>query len=102
MFGFHSKSSEQIPVFDIAGNQPGKTVLITAGVDGDEYAGIHAAYQLEENYRHGNFSGRLVIIPIVNVERFKQECSQNPLDGKLPKNIFPGSPDGSPSEQRIH
>lgn len=91
-----------IPVADIRGKRPGKTLVVTAGMDGDEYAGITAAYELIDRYADRNFAGRLVIIPIVNVPGFTAECSQNPLDQKFPKNIFPGQLNGSATERLVH
>ncbi len=92
----------QVPVADIAGQRSGSTFLVTAGMDGDEYAGIEAAYRLIDRYRDGDFSGRLVVIPIVNVDGFWNESSHNPTDGKFPKYIFPGSANGSPTERLVH
>lgn len=94
--------SVQIPVADIVGKLPGKTLVVTAGMDGDEYAGIAAAYELIERYADKNFAGRLVVIPMVNVSGFAAECSQNPLDGIFPKNLFPGRPTGSATERLVY
>lgn len=92
----------QIPVADIVGKQSGKTLVVTAGMDGDEYAGIAAAYELIDRYADRNFAGRLVVIPIVNVSGFRAECSQNPMDGVFPKNLFPGRSNGSPTERLVY
>jgi predicted deacylase len=92
----------QVPVAEIIGKQPGKTLVVTAGMDGDEYAGIAAAYELIDRYADGNFAGRLVVIPVVNVCGFAAECSQNPLDDAFPKNVFPGRTNGSATERLVH
>lgn len=89
----------RIPVAILTGGNTGKTLLITAGNDGDEYAGITAAYRIIEHYSHAQFSGTLIVIPIVNIPGFENETSLNPLDGKYPKHIFPGTPNGTPSER---
>lgn len=94
--------SVQIPVADIVGKLPGKTLVVTAGMDGDEYAGITAAYEVIDRYIDGNFAGRLVVIPIVNVSGFMAECSQNPIDGLFPKSLFPGRPNGSATERLVY
>jgi uncharacterized protein len=94
--------SVQIPVAEIIGKLPGKTLVVTAGMDGDEYAGIAAAYELIDRYADRNFAGRLVVIPMVNVSGFAAECSQNPLDGIFPKNLFPGRPNGSATERLVY
>ncbi|MDO8618158.1 MAG: succinylglutamate desuccinylase/aspartoacylase family protein [Candidatus Uhrbacteria bacterium] len=92
----------RMPVADLRGNKPGKTLLITGGMDGDEYAGIEAAYQLAKKFQACDFAGRLVVIPIVNLPGFEAECSLNPLDHRYPKFVFPGRCDGSPTERLIH
>lgn len=94
--------SVQIPVADMVGKLPGKTLVVTAGMDGDEYAGIAAAYEVIDRYADGNFAGRLVVIPMVNVPGFMAECSQNPIDGLFPKNLFPGRSNGSATERLVH
>lgn len=91
-----------IPVADIQGSRAGKTLFITAGMDGDEYAGMQAAYQLIDLFQDKNFAGRLVVIPVVNIPGFEAECSQNPLDQIFPKMIFPGSAHGRPTERLVN
>jgi hypothetical protein len=92
----------RIPVADIAGKRPGKTLLVTGGTDGDEYAGMAAAYRLVEKYADGNLAGRLVVVPILNTPGFEDECSQNPLDGKFPKLVGLGRSDGTATERLKH
>lgn len=92
----------EVPVARIAGNRPGKTLVVTGGMDGDEYAGMEAAYALAERYAGGDFAGTLVIVPIVNVPGFLAECSQNPMDDTFPKLVYPGSPHGAPTERLVH
>ncbi len=84
-----------MPVADIAGNTPGATLLVTAGLDGDEYIGIDAAYAAAEAYKDGDFCGRLIILPIVNMAGFEAGTSWNPVDKKYPKYCIPGSIFGS-------
>lgn len=80
----------------------GKTLLITAGVDGDEYAGIEAAYRLIERYKKQEFTGRLIIVPIVNLAGFQNETSWNPEDNKYPKLVGIGKSNGSASDRLMH
>jgi predicted deacylase len=74
-------------------------VLITAGVDGDEYDGIEAAKYLISHYQ-GDVS--ITVIPIVNIAGNQAKVSQNPLDGLYPKHIFPGSKYGSSSSRLMY
>ena len=91
----------KIPVADMRGGAPGPTVVVTAGMDGDEYTGIEAAYRMIEEMQNAQFAGRLIIIPIVNIPGFENECSHCPIDGQFPKNIFPGNSAGSATEKII-
>ncbi len=91
-----------VPVAEIPGKSPGKTLLITAGMDGDEYESIEAAYALIEKYKTRAFAGRLVIIPIVNMYGFEARCAENPLDNLFPKHLYPGRRNGTPSERLLH
>ena len=94
--------SVEIPVAVIQGNRPGKTLLVTGGSDGDEYAGMEAAYGVAARFAGGDFAGKLVVIPVLNVPGFRAECSQSPLDQKFPKMLFPGRVDGTPTERMMH
>ncbi len=78
-----------------------KTILITAGVDGDEYAGIVAAKRLVEILEKIKCEYRLIIIPVVNVFGNKEGVSFNPRDGKFPKYIYPGKINGTSSEKLL-
>lgn len=100
MFGFF-RTHLDLPVADISG-RPGKTLLVTAGMDGDEYAPIAAAFAAAEKYKEANFHGRLIILPIVNISGFEAGVSENPLDKKFPKYCIPGSRWGTSSERLMY
>ena len=84
-------TSIKLPVWDKKGKVAGNTIVITAGVDGDEYTGIEAAYELIRVYSAKDFSGRFFILPLVNISGFEQPVSFNPLDNKFPKYFYPGN-----------
>lgn len=90
-----------VPVADISGNAPGKTLLVTGGTDGDEYAGMAAAYALVDRYAGRGFAGRLVVVPVLNAPGFFAESSRNPLDGKFPKMVGLGRERGTASERLV-
>lgn len=92
----------ELPLADLVGQRPGSTLLVTAGVDGDEYAGMTAAYQLIERYKTLDFAGRLIVVPLVNIPGFQAECSHNPADNKFPKYVFPGRVNGSSTERLMN
>lgn len=91
-----------IPYVDI-GYGKGDVVLITAGMDGDEYAGIEAAWRLCEQLSiEASWKGRIIIFPIVNTHGNSVGVSINPLDKIYPKHVFPGQVGGSSSQQLIY
>jgi uncharacterized protein len=93
------ESRIKIPVSEIYGNNSGPSMVITSGADGDEYASIEASFRLIEEFKNGNFSGKLTIIPILNIPGFNKIISRNPKDGKYPKHIYPGKENGTSSER---
>lgn len=91
-----------IPIAEIDDKTHEKTIVITAGMDGDEYSGIEAAYQLIEQYNAHPINARLVIFPITNMPGFESYMSKNPTDNKFPKYVFPGNEHGTQTEQLIN
>lgn len=94
-----STSTHTITIYECNGSQPGPTLLVTAGIDGDEYAGCEAAKELAEIYEKKNFIGTLRIVPIVNEAGYEAQVSWNPHDKRYPKHIFPGLRWGSCSSR---
>lgn len=92
----------RIPVAVITGKRPGKTLLITAGADGDEYASIDAAYRVVKDHEKGKFAGKLIVIPLFNIPGFQELSSINPLDRKFPKFVFPGKEKGTATERLVY
>lgn len=90
------RSSPRFMAWNSHPNQQSR-VLITAGMDGDEYSSIEAAQQLINSYS-GNIP--ITIIPITNLAGYQSGVSYNPLDGLYPKYVYPGSRWGS-STQRL-
>lgn len=89
-----------LPVTVICGKNPGKTVLITAGVHSCEYVGVQAVIDLERELSPENINGTLILVPIVNRSGFEHRLpTLVPEDGKNLNRVFPGSADGSASER---
>ncbi len=87
-----------IPVLVARGRKPGRTLLITAGVHGDEYEGMRAIYDLFESLHADELSGNVLAVPILHVAAYKAGTRCSPLDGANLARVFPGNPDGSPTE----
>jgi hypothetical protein len=91
-----------IPYYEII-HGDGPTVLITAGMDGDEYNGIQACIELAHQFQNNSqWSGTRIIYPLVNMFGYHSGVSWNPLDSIYPKHIYPGNMNGSSTEQIIY
>ncbi len=92
-----------VPCHVVQGADPdGPTLVVTAGVHGAEYASIVAAQRLAAT-PPDRIRGRLVVVPIVSTASyFARSIYVSPLDGKNLNRVFPGDPDGSPTERLAH
>ena len=59
-FSIPVKGGQPIEGVRLVGNQPGKTLVVTAGVHGDEYVGIQAVRELLAQLSPGELSGQIV------------------------------------------
>ena len=88
-----------VPVLAVCGTQPGKTLVATAGVHGDEYEGMEAIHRTFEALDPTSMSGTFVAVPVVTIPAFWMACRVNPLDSRNMARVFPGSAEGSASER---
>lgn len=96
-------AGEHWPVVSIAGVRPGPVVFINAGVHGGEYPAIETVIRLGLELKANSLSGLVVLMPVVNLPSFwERSMFVGPVDGKNLNRVFPGSPDGSYSEQLAH
>lgn len=87
---------KRIPMEVIRGKQPGKTLVVTAGMHGCEYVGIEAARRLSENLDAEKIRGTLLLLPLLNPQGFLQGVKQlMPEDGKNLNRVFPGDIEGT-------
>jgi uncharacterized protein len=91
--------SFELPYTIVKGANPGKTLLVTAGIHGAEYASIAAAVSLGR-IDPALISGTLIVLPIVCVPAYRaRSIYTNPVDGKNLNRQFPGDYDGTFSQQ---
>lgn len=83
-------------------NGAGPTVLLTAGVHGGEYEGPVALMNLSRELNVEDVSGRVIILPALNLPAVRAGQRLSPLDGKDLNRVFPGSPSGSVTEVIAH
>ena len=73
-------STVSFPVLVARGAKPGKTLLVTAGVHGDEYEGMAALHDVFDALDPPQLAGTFVAIPIVNGPAYEAGLRVNPDD----------------------
>lgn len=90
----HTRTKIQVPIIVEKGKKEGPTLLITAGIHGNEINGIEIVRQLIAKKYNKPEYGMVICIPVVNVFGFLNQRRQFP-DGRDLNRVFPGSPRGS-------
>lgn len=93
-----------VPVSVLHGARPGPVLTLTAGIHGDEFPAILALQQLRAEVDVGTLAGVLVLVHGANLPALHQRglSPLHPVDGKNLNRVFPGRPDGSPTERLAH
>jgi len=88
----------KIPLMVVNGSSPGPTLCLVAGTHATEYAGIVAATEMYCNSDPKSLSGRLIIIPVLNMPSFQDRipyvCK---IDNLNLSTVFPGDKTGTMS-----
>ena len=90
-----------IPVHVFRAQQPGPTVLLLAGMHGDEVNGIETIRRLLWRNLLRPLRGSIIAIPILNIYGFLNFSREVP-DGKDVNRSFPGNPRGSLASRVAH
>jgi N2-acetyl-L-2,4-diaminobutanoate deacetylase len=90
--------SVMIPI-TVVRNGDGPTALLTGANHGDEYEGPVALQALARDLKPEEIHGRVIIAPFMNAPAFRAGRRTSPLDGANLNRIFPGRPDGTPTEK---
>ncbi|HUN48259.1 MAG TPA: succinylglutamate desuccinylase/aspartoacylase family protein, partial [Stellaceae bacterium] len=90
-----------IPIVAIR-NGTGPRVLLSAGNHGDEYEGQIALTKLARSLMPEAVSGQVIILPMANFPAAQAGTRTSPIDGGNLNRIFPGDPDGGPTEIIAH
>ncbi|WP_344395112.1 succinylglutamate desuccinylase/aspartoacylase family protein [Streptomyces vastus] len=89
-----------IPLTLVNGTRPGPRVVITAGVHGGEFTPIDAVVRLAGLLEPGEVRGQVIICPVANPNAVYQgRLNVSPVDGVNINRVFPGDPDGGPTER---
>jgi uncharacterized protein len=88
-----------IPLAIARGITPGKTMFLAAGVHGDEINGIAILQRFMQKLDVRALRGTIILLPLVNVSGFEAGQRYVQYDAKDLNRCFPGSREGSFSEQ---
>jgi predicted deacylase len=91
-----------LPVNIIVGSAPGPCLALVAGVHGDEGEGVLALMELWNEIAPSEIRGCLLIVPVANPPAFAAHRRTSPIDELDLNRLFPGKPDGKPSERIAH
>ena len=95
-----SDAALSIPVVVVNGAKPGPTLALVSGSHGTEYASIIAVEKLIDKIDPAQVSGKVILIPLVNIASFERKVPHlNPVDGKSMNRFYPGKQDGSQTER---
>ncbi len=90
-----------VPVAVLSGG-PGPTALLVAGTHGDEYEGQVVLHRLLRETDPEQVSGRLIVLPALNLPAVRDAGRVSPLDGQNLNRCYPGRRGGGPTEQLAH
>lgn len=97
----HTQNTIDVPVIIERSKKPGPTVLITAGIHGDEVNGVEIVRQIIAKGINKPKKGTIICIPVINVFGFIQMQREFP-DGRDLNRVFPGSKDGALASRVAH
>ncbi|MDH6234841.1 putative deacylase [Mesorhizobium soli] len=83
-------------------NGDGPTALLIAGNHGDEYEGQVALSKLARQVEPGEVRGRLIVLPALNYPAVAAGRRLSPLDAGNLNRLFPGDPNGTPTQMIAH
>ena len=93
-----------VPVISIVGAaaEDAPTALLIGGIHGDEFEGPVSLMRLVHALSPDEITGRVIILPAVNMPAVAASSRISPLDGANMNRAFPGSPDGGPTDMLAH
>ncbi|HLA95431.1 MAG TPA: succinylglutamate desuccinylase/aspartoacylase family protein [Pyrinomonadaceae bacterium] len=87
------------PLLVANGAGPGKTLVVFAGVHGDELEGVQAVHDVFRTIDPEAMNGRLIAVPIANPPAYRAVMRTSPIDGMNLARTFPGKKDGTITER---
>jgi len=90
----HTRTKIQVPIIIERSIRPGPTVLLTAGIHGDEINGVEIVRQIIAKGINKPLKGTVICIPVLNIFGFLKMDREFP-DGRDLNRVFPGTKSGS-------
>ena len=90
----HTGTRLEVPVIIERSKKPGPTLLLIAGIHGNEVNGVEIVRQIIRAKYNKPASGTVICIPVVNVFGFLNQEREFP-DGRDLNRLFPGTKKGS-------
>jgi predicted deacylase len=90
----HTMTSLKIPIIVERSKFDGPTILLTAGLHGDEINGVEIVRQIITKKINKPKTGTIICIPVINVFGFINQKREFP-DGRDLNRVFPGNKSGS-------
>lgn len=99
-----TERTDGIPILVYRGMRDGPTLWINGAIHGDEPEGAFSIFKTMPKLDPQEMSGTVVFVPAMNVPAFQAGERGNPLDtfSYDLNRIYPGSPDGYPTERVAH
>ena len=92
----------QLPLLTVTGTEPGPTLVVFAGVHGDEYEGVEAIHRVAKQVSPPALRGALLMVPVCNMAAYATATRNSPVDGLNLARVFPGSETGTLTQQIAH
>jgi predicted deacylase len=90
--------SAELPVILVRGARAGRTLVVTAGVHGDEYEGIQAIFDAVRDLDPSQMTGDLLALTVCHPDAFWNVSRSSPKDQGNLARVFPGRLDGTLTE----
>jgi uncharacterized protein len=87
----------------VNGAKPGPVLALVTGAHGTEYVSIIAVEKLIGELDPAQFSGTVILLPLVNIASFEQKVPHvNPIDNKSMNRYYPGKIDGTQTDRVLY
>ena len=97
----HTRNTLDVPIIIERSKKQGPTVLMTAGIHGDEINGVEIVRQIIAKGINKPKRGTIICVPVINVFGFLNMDRLFP-DGRDLNRVFPGSINGSLASRVAH